>query len=240
MQTFKESTIRHAFKSYGLWPFDPEVICKELRPDDGPMLVVYDRGKEYELPEYGNWPESEGEGEGEGGLSDASYPKTPPASSSTINSPPTTLTKLRKNITKIKKSFPDSTTPEILKLKRRLELILEGSLTQAEIAAQASTDLTRILANQEQANAPKTQRQVSKGGILTVRDSNTMIRSRDIAEAEKQRRKWAREAKQKRDEWARQDQIREQENQRRAAELDWVIGDDGQPLYTIDRQGVVL
>ena len=53
MQTFKESTVRHSFKHCGLWPFDPEVICKELRTvaDDGPDLVVYDQGKQYELPE---------------------------------------------------------------------------------------------------------------------------------------------------------------------------------------------
>ena len=108
------------------------------------------------------------------------------------------------------------------------------------MAAQASAGLTRLFKNQEQANAPKSKRQVSKGGVLAVRDSNTMIRSRDIAEAEKQTRKWAREAKQKRDEWARQDQIREQENQRREAELEWVNGDDGQPLYTIDRRGGYL
>jgi hypothetical protein len=240
MQTFKESTVRHAFKRCGLWPFDPEVVCKELRPDDEPILVVYDGDEEYELPEYGNWPEPEVEGEGGRGLSDTSRPETPPASSSTINSPPTTLAKLRENITKVKKSFPDSTTPEILKLKRRLESIWEGSLTQAEIAAQASADLTRILANQEQANAPKSKRQVCKGGILAVRDSNTLIRSRDIAEAEKQRRKWEREAKKKRDEWAHQDQIREQENQGRERELEWVTGDDGKPLYCIDRRGAAL
>lgn len=105
------------------------------------------------------------------------------------------------------------------------------------MAAQASAGLTRLFKNQEQANTPKTKHQVSKGGVLAVRISNIMIRSRDIAEAEKQRRKWAREAKQKRDEWARQDQIREQENQRRMVELEWVIRDDGQPLYSIDRQG---
>lgn len=58
-----------------------------------------------------------------------------------------------------------------------------------------------------------------------------MIRSRDIAEAVKQTRKWAREAKQQRDEWARQDRIREQEK---------VTGDDGQPIYCIDRQGMAL
>ena len=64
MKTFKESTVRHSFKHCGLWPFDPEVICKELRLEDGPMLVVYDRGKEYELPEYGNGPESDGKRKG--------------------------------------------------------------------------------------------------------------------------------------------------------------------------------
>jgi hypothetical protein len=236
MKTFKESTVRHSFKHCGLWPFDPEVICKDLRQDDVPDLVVYDGGKEYELPKW-DFNHSRPVVEGEGDLQDTT---PPPASSSTANSPPKTLTKLRDKITKARERFPDSPTAEFLKLKRRLEMIFEGSLTQAEMAAQASTGLTRLFKNQEQANTPKSRRQVSKGGVLAVRDSNTMIRSRDIAEAEKQTRKWAREAKQKRDEWAHQDQIREQENQRRAADLNWVIGDDSQPLYSIDRQGMAL
>jgi hypothetical protein len=49
MQTFTP-TVRHSFKHCGLWLFDPKVIYNELRPDDGPGLVVYDGGKEYELP----------------------------------------------------------------------------------------------------------------------------------------------------------------------------------------------
>jgi hypothetical protein len=238
-KTFKELTVRHSFKHCGLWPFDPEVICKDLRPDVQD-LVVYDRGKEYKLPEWDfshSRPVGEGSIEGEEDLQDAT---PPPASSSTVNSPPKTIIKLREKITKARERFPDSPTADFLKLQRRLEAIFEGSLTQAEIAAQASAGLTRLFKNQEQANAPKSKRQVSKGGVLAVRDSNTMIRSRDIAEAEKQTRKWAREAKQKRDEWARQDQTREQENRRRERELSWVIGDDGQPLYTIDRQGMAL
>jgi hypothetical protein len=52
MQTFTTSTVRYAFKHCGLWPFNPEVTCEHLRLDDGPDLVVYDRGKEYELPEW--------------------------------------------------------------------------------------------------------------------------------------------------------------------------------------------
>jgi ribonuclease HI len=100
--------------------------------------------------------------------------------------------------------------------------------------------MSRILTNQEAANAPKSRRQVGKGGILQVRDSNTLIQSRDIVEAEKQRRRWEREAKQKRAEIDRQAAIRDQENQRKAGELEWVNGDDGQPLYCIDRQGMAL
>jgi hypothetical protein len=170
-------------------------------------------------------------------MKDASIPGTPPASSSTINSPPTTVAKLQKNIQKARGSFPNDDSPEINKLKRRVERIWEGSLQQAQLAAQVSADLIRYQENQERANAKKSKRQSSKGGVLRVRDSNTLIRNRDIVEAEKQRRKYEREAKQKRDEWAHQAQIREQENQRREAELEWVNGDDGQPLYTSDRRG---
>jgi hypothetical protein len=163
-----------------------------------------------------------------------------PASSSTINSPPKTVQKLQKNIAKARESFPDNDSPEINKLKRQVEWIWEGSILQAQLAAQVSGDLVRLQENQEQANAKKTKRQSSKGGALRVRDSNTLIRNRDIVEAEKQRRKYEREAKQMRDEWARRDQIREQENQKREAEIEWVNGDDGQPLYAIDRRGGYL
>jgi len=236
MQTFTTSTVRHAFKHCGLWPFNPEVICKDLRPDDVPDLVVYDRGKEYELPEWDfnhSRPVEEGSVEGD--------PETPPpASSSTINSPPTTVAKLEKNIAKARESFPDNASPELNKLKRRVERIWEGSLLQAQLAAQVSTDLVRYQQNQEQANAKKTKRQSSKGGALRVRDSNTLIRNRDIVEAEKQRRKYEREAKQLGAEMLRRAEIREQENQRREAELEWVNGDDGQPLFTIDRRGGYL
>ena len=56
-------------------------------------------------------------------------------------------------------------------------------------------------------------------------------------EAEQQRRKYEREAKKLGAEMLRRAEIRDQENQRRDAELEWVTGDDGQPLYTIDRRG---
>ena len=59
-------------------------------------------------------------------------------------------------------------------------------------------------------------------------------------EAEQQRRKYERDAKQLVAEILRRDEIRDQENQRREAELEWVNGDDGQPLYTIDRRGGYL
>jgi hypothetical protein len=55
-------------------------------------------------------------------------------------------------------------------------------------------------------------------------------------EAEKQRRKYEKDAKQLAAELHRRAEIMDQENQRREAELEWVDGDDGQPLYTIDRR----
>lgn len=194
MQTFTPSTVRHAFKHCGLWPFNSEVICQELRLDDGPDLVVYDGGKEYELPEWDfdhSRPVEEGSIEGEENLQYASIPGTPPASSSTINSPPKTIEKLQKNITKARESFPSNDNP-------------------------------------------------SKGGALRVRDSNTLIRNRDIVEAEQQRRKYEREAKKLGAEMLRRAELRDQENQRRDAELEWVTGDDSQPLYTSDSRGGVL
>lgn len=237
MQTFTTSTVRHAFKHCGLWPFNPEVICQDLQPYDGPDLVVYDRGKDYELPEW-DFHHSRPVPVEERGEGDPETP--PPASSSTINSPPTTVAKLQKNITKARESFPNNDSPELNKLKRRVERIWEGSLLQAQLAAQVSADLIHYQENREQANAKKSKRQSSKGGVLQVRDSNTLIRNRDIVEAEQQRRKYEREAKKLGAEMLRRAEIRDQENQRRDAELEWVTGDDGQPLYTIDRRGEYL
>jgi hypothetical protein len=238
MQTFTDSTIRHSFRGCGIWPFNPEAVCQELRGDDESdnTLVFYDGDQEYDEPPWGIGEEEEEE-EGEHGRLET---PPPPASSSTINSPPTTVAKLRKNIAKVKKSFPSNLSPDISKLQRRLEVIYEGSIAQAELAAQQSDDIRRLLTNQEEANAPKTKRQVGKGGVLRVRDSNTLIQSRDIADAEKERRRWEREAKQKRDEIDRQEQIKKRENQRRERELSWVTGEDGRPLYCIDRLGKVL
>jgi hypothetical protein len=107
---------------------DSEVICKDLRPDDGLDLVVYDRGNEYELPQWDfnhSLPVEERE---EGDVIEGDPETPPPASSSTINSSPTTVAKLQKNIAKARESFPDNASPEINKLKRRVERIWEGSL----------------------------------------------------------------------------------------------------------------
>ncbi|KAJ5471445.1 hypothetical protein N7530_008802 [Penicillium desertorum] len=89
-------TIRHSFKRCGLWSFDPEVICKGLRDDhdEETDLVVYDQGKEYELPEWGEKPVE----------SEEYLPETSPASSSIINSPPT-LKKLRQDVSNVQKSI---------------------------------------------------------------------------------------------------------------------------------------
>ena len=108
------------------------------------------------------------------------------------------------------------------------------------MAAQTTADMSRILANREQAKAPKTRRQIRTGGPLSVRDANTLIQSRDIAEAEKERRRWARDAKKQRDERLRSDEIKTAENRRREASLRWETEPDGQPLYCIDRQGMML
>lgn len=242
MQTFKDTTVRHSFTRCGLWPCNSEVICQELRGDDGPDLVVYDQGKEIELPEWD--PSQLPEYHDHDGQE--SRPETPPASSSTINSPPTTLTKLRQNISKAQKSIAAlkeaSTTAsaDTAKIARHLDYIFQGSLTQAELAAQTTEDMARILANREGARAPKTRRQIRTGGPLSVRDANALIQSRDIAEAEKERRKWTRDAKKQRDEMLRNDQLKAAENKKREAGLKWETGPDGELFYCIDRRGMVL
>ena len=242
MQAFKDTTIRHSFKRCGLWPCNSEAICQELRDDDGPDLVVYDQGKEIELPEWN--PSQLPEYHDHDGQ--AFRPETPPASSSTIKSPPTTLTKLRQDISKAQKSIAAlkeaSTTAsaDTAKISRHLDFIFQGSLTQAEMAAQTTADMSRILANREQAKVPKSRRQIRTGGPLSVRDANTLIQSRDNAEAEKERRRWARDAKKQRNEMLHNDQIKAAENERREAELRWETRPDGQTLYCIDKKGRVL
>ena len=128
MQIFKETTVRHLFKRCGLCPFDSEVICKDLRADEDkePDLVVYDQGKQYELPEWNQQP-----------LDQDSRLETPPASSSTINSPPMTSTKLRQDISKARKNFAAFTESsatihaDVAKISQYIDFIFEGRLTQA-------------------------------------------------------------------------------------------------------------
>jgi predicted phage gp36 major capsid-like protein len=50
-------------------------------------------------------------------------------------------------------------------------------------------------------------------------------------EAEQQRRKYERDAKKLAAEMLRRAESRDRDNQRREAELEWVTGDDGQPLF---------
>lgn len=239
LQSFKDTTVRHSFKHCGIWPLDSEVICGPLRGDDGPDLVEYDQGKEHESPEW-NFDQPPEYRDHE------SRPETPPASNSIINSPPTTLTKLRRDITKAQKSlatFTEASTAvsaDVAKISRHLDFIFQGSLTQAELAAQTGTVMTRILTNREQAQAPKTRRQIHTGGALSVKVANALIKPRDIAEAEKEERRWAREAKKLRNEILRNEQIKPAENQRREANYRWETGPDGEPLYCIDKQGKVL
>ena len=80
-------------------------------------------------------------------------------------------------------------TADTGKIARHLDFIFQP---QAELAAQTTADMTRILANRKRAQAPKTRRQIRTGGPLSVRDANVLIKSRDIAEAEKEKRRWAR------------------------------------------------
>ena len=51
-RTFQDTTVRRSFKHCGLWPFNSEVICGPLRGDNELDLVVYDQGKEYDLPRW--------------------------------------------------------------------------------------------------------------------------------------------------------------------------------------------
>ena len=164
-----------------------------------------------------------------------------------------TSTKLRQYISKARKNFTalaeaSEPSPEVsatvqadlAKIRRRLDFIFEGSLTQAELAAQTQADITRILAHKERAAAPKSRRQIRTGGPLTVRDANTLIQSRDIEDAEKNRRQWAQNAKKQRLETMKNDEIKAAENQRREAALIWETGLDGQPLYCVDKYGKKL
>ena len=167
-----------------------------------------------------------------------------------------TSTKLRQHISKARKNFTalaeasEASTAsteasatvhaDLVKIQRRLDLIFEGSLTQAELAAQTQADITRILTHKERAQAPKSRRQIRTGGPLTVRDANTLIQSRDIEDAEKKRRQWAQTAKKQRDEAMKNDEIKAAENRRIEAALVWETGLDGQPLYCVDKYGKKL
>ncbi|THC86969.1 hypothetical protein EYZ11_013585 [Aspergillus tanneri] len=109
-----------------------------------------------------------------------------------------------------------------------------GSLTNTELGEQREADMTRILANQEHHQARKTRRQVRAGGPLSVKDANSLILSREIKEAEKERQRWKRRAKNAADKLAQRATKEGFGDENRDENNGWVAGDDGQPLYCID------
>lgn len=140
MDTFKQRSIRGAFAEIGIYPFNPDLIVEPL---------------------------TQAEWDACSDLRCMIVTRLPPPSSS-INSPPDTLPKLRRSVNKIRKTIKDlaDTGKELAAigdtLNRRLGHFLRGSLIQAERCAQHEDDISRILRNREHVQTKKRRRWVSR------------------------------------------------------------------------------
>jgi len=164
-QALTTRTIKSGFAACGIYPFNMQKVLDLLQEalPPTPDLQIFD-----------------GDGDGE------DRDQTPPLSSSITNSPPHTLEKLSRSITKLQSDLQgvkdqiDTINP---KIRHRTGLICRGSLIQANLAAQYADDNTRMLNHKAYLGVRKTKRQIKMGGPLTVLDANRHIKVRDDAEA---------------------------------------------------------
>jgi hypothetical protein len=171
-QALTARTIRSGFAACGIYPFNLQKVLDPLQEVLPPVpdLQIFD-----------------GEDEGQ----------TPPLSSSITNSPPRTLEKLSRSISKLQgdlqdvKDQIDAINP---KIRLRTGLICRGGLMQAELAAQYADDNIRMLSHKAYLETHKTKRQINMGGPLTALDANRQIKARDDAEAKKTLRRAKKQA----------------------------------------------
>jgi hypothetical protein len=171
-QALTARTIRSGFAACGIYPFNLQKVLDPLQEVLPPVpdLQIFD-----------------GEDEGQ----------TPPLSSSITNSPPRTLEKLSRSISKLQgdlqdvKDQIDAINP---KIRLRTGLICRGGLMQAELAAQYADDNIRMLSHKAYLETHKTKRQINMGGPLTALDANRQIKVRDDAEAKKTLRRAKKQA----------------------------------------------
>jgi hypothetical protein len=160
-QALTTRTIKSGFAACGIYPFD---IRRVLDPLEEALPLVPD----LEI------------------FDSEDRVQTPPLSSSITNSPPRTLEKLSRSISKLQSDLQDvkdqidTINP---KIRLRTGLICRGGLIQANLAAQYADDNKRMLTHKAYLGTRKTKRQIKMGGPLTVLDANRHIKVRGDAEA---------------------------------------------------------
>jgi hypothetical protein len=172
-QALTTRTIKSGFAACGIYPFNIQKVLDPLQEALPPIpdLQIFD-----------------GEDKGQ----------TPPLSSSITNSPPRTLEKLSRSISKLQSDLQDvkdqidTINP---KIRLRTGLICRGGLIQAELAAQYADDNIRMLSHKAYLGVRKTKRQIKMGGPLTALDANRHIKDRGDAEAKKTIRRAKKQAK---------------------------------------------
>jgi hypothetical protein len=173
-QALTTRTIKSGFAACGISPFDLRKVLDPLEEELPPT------------PDLQMW-----DGEGE------NRDQTPLISSSITNSPPHTLEKLSRSISKLQRDLQDvkeqidTINP---KIRLRTGLICRGSLIQANLAAQYADDNARMLNHKAYLGVRKTKRQIKMGGPLTVLDANRHIKDRGDAEAAQAVRKARKQA----------------------------------------------
>jgi hypothetical protein len=160
-QALTTRTIKSGFAACGIYPFNIQKVLDPLQEALPPVpdLQIFD-GEDRD--------------------------QTPPLSSSITNSPPQTLEKLSRSISKLQSDLQgvkdqiDTINP---KIRLRTGLICRGSLIQANLAAQYADDNARMLTHKAYLGVRKTKRQIKMGGPLTVLDANRHIKVRGDAES---------------------------------------------------------
>jgi len=172
-QALTTHTIKSGFAACGIYPFDIRRVLDPLEEALPPVpdLEIFDSEDRVQ---------------------------TPPLSSSITNSPPRTLEKLSRSISKLQSDLQDVKDQiDTINPKIRLHtgLICRGGLIQANLAAQYADDNKRMLTHKAYLGVHKTKRQIKMGGPLTVLDANRHIKDRGDAEAKKTVRRAKKQAK---------------------------------------------
>jgi hypothetical protein len=167
-QTFLQRIIRDAFKERGIWPVDGTEIIKKL-------------ANQMDIPDIS--------------IDLCRTPSPPPLLSSSVeNSPPATMEALLKNQAKVTKELDKVSD----RARRNISKLFQYQAEKLEELKMTQEAIQRIRAAQEPQRRVYTKRQIkglSSDGVLRVRDAIRSIEGRKAKDAERERKRLAKQMK---------------------------------------------